>query len=467
MTKNRSKIVYDSQGNQYELTGKIGEGGQGVVCSTDRVGTLVKIINSKDKAKIDKAIKQIDWIGQQNISDLNMALPQIAIIKPKYGYVMELMDGLIPLETVINDSFNDLQDNGSTQRYLDTGGVARRTKLLFKIAKTLSELHSRGYAYGDLSPANIFVSESVNHSQVWFIDCDNICFNEREGVTHLHTPGYGAPEVVRNEQNVNSLTDAWSFAVMAFELLTHQHPFKGLHVENGEPEIVEQEAYEGKLPWVYDLQDSSNETSGGIPLELVCNQNMAELFRHCFEGGKNNPLLRPSLSQWRTVLQQAVDQTIDCQHCRHQFFYQIDENDQFCPFCYKHAMSDSFIKFEQVLVEQEEGNAHFHPLNNIRILNKDDNIVFNSAPYGTQLWTDATSLLTIEWQEDKLHILPTNNAIVQIHKAKSNIDFTQEKRIPLSNSTPNTPYYFSAWQPSEIEDDAHLKLVQSYRWRFV
>ncbi|MFT6906429.1 MAG: DNA-binding helix-hairpin-helix protein with protein kinase domain [Oleiphilaceae bacterium] len=467
MTKTRKKIVYDSQGNQYELTGKIGEGGQGMVCSTDRSGTLVKIINSKDKAKIDKAIKQIDWISKQNISDLNMALPKIAITKPKHGYVMELMDGLIPLETVINDSFNDLQDNESTQRYLHTGGVARRTKLLFEIAKTLSELHSRGYAYGDLSPANIFVSESVNHSQVWFIDCDNICFNERNGITHLHTPGYGAPEVVRNEQNVNCLTDAWSFAVIAFELLTHQHPFKGLHVENGEPEIVDQEAYEGKLPWVYDLQDDSNETSGGIPLELVCNPNMAELFRHCFEGGKNNPLLRPSLSQWRTVLQQAVDQTIDCQHCRHQFFYQQDENDQVCPFCDKHATPDSFIKFEQVLVEQEEGNAHFHPLNNIRILNKDNNIAFNSAPYGTQLWTDATSLLTIEWQEDKLHILPTNNATVQIHKAESNLEFTQEKRIPLSNSTPNTPYYFSAWQPSEIEDDAHLQLVQSYRWRFV
>ena len=184
MTKRSKKIVYDSQGNQYELTGKIGEGGQGIVCSTDRPGTLVKIINTTDKNKIEKAMKQINWIGQQDISDLNMAFPQIAITKPRHGYVMELMDGLISLEDVLNSSFNDLQDNGSTEEYLNTGGVARRIKLLLEIATTLGELHSRGYAYGDLSPANIFVSKSIGHSQVWFIDCDNICFNEREGVTH-------------------------------------------------------------------------------------------------------------------------------------------------------------------------------------------------------------------------------------------------------------------------------------------
>lgn len=467
MTKSRKKIVYDSQGNQYELTGKIGEGGQGMVCSTDRAGTLIKIINSKDKEKIDRAIKQIAWIGQQNISDLNMALPKIAVTRPKHGYVMELMDGLISLQKVLDKSFNGFQDNDSLEQYLQTGGVARRTKLLLEIATTLSELHSRGYAYGDLSPANIFVSESVNHSQVWFIDCDNICFNEREGTTHLYTPGYGAPEVVRNEQNVNSLTDAWSFAVIAFELLTHQHPFKGLKFEDGEPEIAEQQAFEGEFSWVYDAQDDSNESTGGIPLDVVSNLDIAALFKQCFEDGKKNPLLRPSLSQWRAVLQKAVDQTLDCQYCRQQFFYRQDKSDQICSFCDEHSTPDSFIKFEQVLVEQEEGDDQYHPLNNIRILNKDDSIVFNSAPYGTQLWVDATSLLTIEWREDKLKILPTNNATVLIHKAESTLEFTQEKRIPLSNRTPNTPYYFSAWQPSEIEDDTHLQLVQSYRWHFV
>lgn len=464
MTKSRKKIVYDSQGNQYELTGKIGEGGQGMVCSTDRPQTLVKIVNTKDPKKIQTTLKQIQWIGQQNISDLNMALPQIAITKPKHGYVMELMDGLIPLEEVLNLSFNDLQDNESTEQYLQTGGVSRRIKLLLEMAKTLSELHSRGYAYGDLSPANIFVSQSVNHSQVWFIDCDNICFNEREGVTHLHTPGYGAPEVVRNEQNVNSLTDAWAFAVIAFELLTHQHPFKGLQVEDAEPEIGESQAFEGEFPWVYDTQDVSNESTGGIPLNVVSNTDIVKLFQQCFEEGKTNPLKRPSLSQWRSVLQQAVDQTLDCQSCRHQFFYQDNELEQVCPFCDEYAESDSFIKFEQVLVVQEEGNDHYHSLNNIRILNKDSNIKFNSAPYGTALWDIADDLLELKWVEDKLQLLPINNATFRINNSVKGDDFTQKITIPLTKIESSNPYYFSAWQPNDIEDDEHLQLIKSYRW---
>ncbi|MBE8232934.1 MAG: protein kinase [Endozoicomonadaceae bacterium] len=467
MKKNNKKIVFDSQGNEYLLTEKIGEGGQGVVCKTDRSGTLVKIINTKDKAKIDKAKKQIQWITQQNISDLNMALPKIAITRPKNGYVMELMDGLISLQDVLDKSFNDFRDNDSLEQYLRTGGVARRTKLLLKIATILSELHSRGYAYGDLSPANIFVSESTEHSQVWFIDCDNICFNEREGVTHLHTPGYGAPEVVRSEKNVNCLTDAWSFAVIAFELLSHQHPFKGLQVEDGEPEVSEQQAFEGKFPWVYDSISDSNESTGGIPLDVISYPNMTGLFKQCFEDGKNNPLLRPSLSQWRKELQQAVDQTLDCQYCRHQFFYQESNELQICSFCDKEAAPDSFIVFEQILVELDDGKNQFHPLQNIRILNKNSSLAFNFSPYGTELWVEASTLLRIEWRDDKLHLKPANNTKVLIHKGDSDLEFTREKRIPLSNSTPQNPYYFSAWQPSAIEDEAHLQLVQSYRWCFV
>lgn len=467
MTTNRKKIVYDSQGNQYELTGSIGEGGQGMVCTTDRPGILVKVINTKSKDKIAKAIKQIEWIGQQNITDLNMALPKIAITRPKYGYVMELMDGLISLQDLLNKSFNDFQDNDSLEQYLHTGGLARRTKLLLEIATTLSELHSRGYAYGDLSTANIFVSESVKDSQVWFIDCDNICFNEREGATHLHTPGYGAPEVVRNEQNVNCLTDSWSFAVIAFELLTHQRPFNGLQVEDGEPEIAEQQAFEGKFPWVYDSQDDSNESTGGIPLEVVSNSSITMLFKQCFEAGKNNPLLRPSLSQWRTTLQQAADQTLDCQHCGHQFFYQENQKIQTCSFCDEQAVPNSFILFEQVLVEKDDDNSHYHPLNNIRVLNEGRKIDFNSAPYSTELWRDAETLLNIEWRDNRLYIQPVNNAKVLIEKGDNEHTFTQEKGIRLSDSVSQQPYYFSAWQPSTIQDDTHLNLVKSYRWRFV
>ncbi|PKH03113.1 protein kinase [Psychromonas sp. MB-3u-54] len=464
MTKDKKKIVYDSLGNEYELTGKVGEGGQGMVCSTDRKNILVKVINTSNKTKIDKAIKKIQWVSQQSLGDLNIALPKIAITRPKQGYVMELMDGLISLQTVIDQSFNDLQENESTEEYLKSGGVERRIKLLLAITTTLSELHSRGYAYGDLSPENIFVSENIAHSQVWFIDCDNISFNEREGDASFYTPSYGAPEIVKDQQNVNCLTDAWSFAVIAFELLTHQHPFKGLYVDDGEPEVVEQQAFEGELPWVYDLEDFSNESVGGIPLDLVANTNIIGLFRQCFEEGKNNPLKRPSLSQWRMVLQEAIDQTIHCQHCRHQFFYSSNETEQICPFCDSVAEPNTFKVFEQVIVDDQ---GEFCLINNIRILNMDCTQNYNSSPYATELWNDSATQLEVRWCEDKIHLKPVNGSKVLIHKGDNSREFTREAPLPLSNSTIGIPYYVSTWNPSKITSDEHLNLIQSYRWRFV
>ena len=466
MTKSRKKIVYDSLGNEYLLTGKVGEGGQGMVCTTDRKDVLVKVINSDCKLKIEKAIKQIKWISTQNLSDLNIALPKIAVTRPKQGYVMELMDGLISLQKVLDQSFIDLQENESTEAYLKTGGVERRIKLLLEIASTLSDLHSRGYAYGDLSPENIFVSENIAHSQAWFIDCDNICFNEREGHAGFYTPSYGAPEIVKDQQNVNCLTDAWSFAVIAFELLTHQHPFKGQYVDDGEPETVEQQAYEGELPWVYDLEDLSNESIGGLPLDLVANKNVIALFKQCFEEGKRNPCKRPSLTQWRMVLQEAVDQIIHCQNtvCHHQFYYSSDNEEQICSFCDAVANSNDFKVFEQVIKDEK---GEFQLINNVRILNKGCSQNYNSAPYATEFWSDTATQLEVRWKDEKIHLKPANGAKVLIHKGEKSKEFERETALPLSNSSADNPYYLSAWNPSEITSDEHLNLIQSYRWRFV
>jgi DNA-binding helix-hairpin-helix protein with protein kinase domain len=58
--------------------------------------------------------------------------------------------------------------------YRDTGSFGRRLQILKQLAETLAKLHGRGLAFGDLSPNNIFVSQSVEHHQVWLIDADNI-----------------------------------------------------------------------------------------------------------------------------------------------------------------------------------------------------------------------------------------------------------------------------------------------------
>lgn len=478
MSNKPKSTVYDKLENAYELKSRVGEGGQGIVCTTQIDNILVKILNTKDAHKIEAWKKQISWCLRQNLSDLNLALPKTQIVKPRVGYVLELMDGLIPLQKVLESSFNDLVDNQSVGEFIKTGGLKRRLQILLKVAKTLAELHSRGYAYGDISPANIFVSGDSRYSEVWFIDCDNICFSEREGNTHLHTPGYGAPEVVRNEMPVSCLTDQWSFAVMAFELLTHQHPFKGLYVEEGEPEIVEDQAYKGELPWVYNSEDDSNESSGGISIDLVANQKIISLFTQCFEKGKNDPYKRPSLNKWRDALQEALDHLIDCPECSGHYFYLDRLEEQECPFCSTLVDTGHYAVFKQLIFysdlkeEDDTGKDEEDKVvstNNFRVVCNGGTLSFNSAPYNTELWFENESNLNISMDDSDIYFMPESNAVCKIARANSTEDhtITRKQRIPANRRDPGNPYQFTTWPKTAEQDPEYQKLLASYRWQLV
>ena len=71
-------------------------------------------------------------------------------------------------------------------------------------------------------------SEPVHeYAEAWLIDADNVASQSRDGQQGVFTPDYGAPEILRGESGINTLTDSWSFAVMAYRVLTLIHPLKG------------------------------------------------------------------------------------------------------------------------------------------------------------------------------------------------------------------------------------------------
>jgi serine/threonine protein kinase len=123
-------------------------------------------------------------------------------------------------------------------------------KIISRLARVLADLHGRGLAYGDLSPANVFVSQSLEYAEVWLIDADNVASQSRDGQQGVFTPDYGAPEILRGESGINTLTDSWSFAVIAYRFLTLVHiRLKVIVVLDGDPER-EDTALRGELPWV-------------------------------------------------------------------------------------------------------------------------------------------------------------------------------------------------------------------------
>jgi serine/threonine protein kinase len=243
---------------------------------------------------------------------------------PHTGYVMELLKGMEPINSLFSPPKGE---EPSPEWYNRSGGLRRRLILLARTAGILARIHGKGLAYSDPSPANIFVSSDPNFKEVWLIDTDNLQYKSQPG-SGVYTPFYGAPELVRGESGVNTLTDVHAFAVIAFRLLTLAHPFLGDMVIDGEPELEEQ-ALKGMLPWIEDKTDDSNRTDLGIPRSWVLSNRLNHMFEETFGPGRTNPALRPGPGEWEERLFAAADATLACSSCGGTFYFKESK----CPWC--------------------------------------------------------------------------------------------------------------------------------------
>jgi eukaryotic-like serine/threonine-protein kinase len=182
--------------------------------------------------------------------------------------------------------------------------------------------------YGDISPNNIFISDSSQHTEVYLIDIDNLSYETNTPVSFIHTNPFGAPEVVLGQHGVDTLTDVYSFAVIAFMTLSLCHPLFGDSVIDGEPEI-EDRALTGKLPWIFHLTDESNRSSHVLPREIVFSKKLFELFEATFGEGLLNRNIRPGISKWEERLSTALQFALTCPRCKGDFF----RDATLCPWC--------------------------------------------------------------------------------------------------------------------------------------
>ncbi|MCW9053241.1 MAG: protein kinase [Motiliproteus sp.] len=355
--KRTARSVLDVKGSRYELTSEMSRGGQGIVYHTHLPQVLVKGFTNKDESARRRWRIHIDWLIRQDLSDLKLARPLALLAEPRSGYVMELMDGLMPLQTLL-DSFLEAEE-GAAADYLAQGGLRRRIRILCQLARTLNQLHARGMLYGDLSPANIFVSDDPAYAETWLIDCDNISLEAHSGLT-LHTIDYGAPEVVRGDALLSSLSDCWSFAVIAYQLLTHNHPFKGDLIEGLEPE-EEEAALRGKYPWINDTNDPDNACFTNLPIQLVQHSRLPTLFHRCFEQGRDSSIERPVMSEWLEALTEIDENMIDCPACRGSSLMPYDQDDvdeATCFFCDEPVDSKLVVFEEFIFVPEQEQETH-------------------------------------------------------------------------------------------------------------
>lgn len=309
--------VFDSNGMGYELIECLGQGGQGSVWKTQYSDRVVKILG---RGGAPEALRRkLAYVRALRLGDLPVASPLELLKAPRVGYVARLLRDMIPLEHLAVPPAG----GSLAEWYRSSGGLRRRLRLLAHLGEVFAELHGKGLAYCDVSPSNVFVSADPAHEEAWLIDADNL---RHDGVVSVCTPGYGAPEILSGRSGATSLSDAWGFAVLVFQVLTAVHPFCGDMVVDGPPEL-EEEAFHWQLPWVGHRADRKNQASHGIPSEWVMGSRLLDLACRTFEDP--SPMKRPGVSEWVEVLHTTADQTISCGECGSSMLASASH----CPWC--------------------------------------------------------------------------------------------------------------------------------------
>lgn len=235
--------VTSIHGSLYPLGPKLGRGGQGAVYAVQGANRAVKLYDTASPQASERLRDQLALVGRLPLENLAVSRPIKQLRAPHVGYVMELFTGMVPIHSLQHPPKGAA---GIAEWYLSGGGLQRRLRLLARTAEVMSALHGRGLVYVDPSPHNIFVSEHADAYEVRLIDMDNLR-PASSAIRPLYTPGYGAPEIVRQTGVPSSLSDAYAFAVIAFETLALVHPLLGDAVRDGEPEWEEQ-ALQGYSP---------------------------------------------------------------------------------------------------------------------------------------------------------------------------------------------------------------------------
>lgn len=332
--------VKDEGGRQHVLTGELGSGGQGAVYLTADDRYVVKVLRLGNADTRERWTHRLSSVLTLPLEDLRVTRPIRLLARPHVGYVMERIPGAQPLSTLSSIPHGT---PSPADWYRETGGLRRRLTVLARTAAVLGRLHARGMVYGDPSPANVLFDEDSN---VHLIDADNLRYASRPSPERVLTPWFAAPEVYAGRSGVNTLTDAFAFAAMAFQTLTLVHPLLGDQVSEASAE-AEEEALRGEWPWVDHPDDDRNRAHRGLPRHVVLTPRLRTLAQLTFGAGLLDATRRPGLASWEEALWEAVDRLLHCPACEQEADHTLTQ----CPWC--EAAAPSYVQVQAHVADAE------------------------------------------------------------------------------------------------------------------
>ncbi len=201
--------------SHFKITGKLGEGGMGVVYKArdthlDRDVALKFFPSSstpsdKEKQRFIREAKAAAALNHPNICTIH----NVDEYEGRQFIVMEYIKG----ETL--------------RAKMEAGNIVPETALDYarQIAEALAAAHRQNIIHRDIKPENIMVD---NEGRIKVMDFGLAKFKHSGDITKtgdtVGTTAYMSPEQIKG-QNVDQRTDIWSLGIVLYELFTGKKPF--------------------------------------------------------------------------------------------------------------------------------------------------------------------------------------------------------------------------------------------------
>ncbi|WP_105316612.1 serine/threonine-protein kinase [Thermus tenuipuniceus] len=120
-------------------------------------------------------------------------------------------------------------EEGTLEERLLKGPLSQEeaTQALLQVGQALLFLHEKGFLHQDVKPSNVFVGEGIYKLG----DLGTVRPMAEASWEYAGSPHYLAPELFLGAKP-SPKSDAYSFGVMAYELLTGRRPFRGETLED-------------------------------------------------------------------------------------------------------------------------------------------------------------------------------------------------------------------------------------------
>lgn len=203
----------------YEIMGKLGEGGLGVVykarqLSMGRVVAL-KVLHERwvtDDEFRKRFLVEARLVGRLSHPNLIQVI-DVGRYKSTLYFSMEFVDGEPVDATLDRDGRMDIQT---------TAAIA------MQVASALEYLHQRRIVHRDVKPGNIMVTKGgiAKLGDFGFVKANLESVLSTEGEV-LGTPDYISPEAAKGEKNLDFRSDLYSLGATLYHMLTGAPPFGG------------------------------------------------------------------------------------------------------------------------------------------------------------------------------------------------------------------------------------------------